>query len=152
LSKDPIRFNGGDTNLYGYVLQDPVNFIDPTGLTWESFWSNTMQNYNATMAGGGAMLGGAVSLGAGVEGAMARQVGGLSLAGWATGAQPLASPLYGPGFNFLSRTAIFGGTSAMNAIFMGQLAYKGGVFVGSLATALGIEIANDFEDTRSCKK
>ena len=31
-SKDPIRFEGGDTNLYGYVMQDPVNFIDPDGL------------------------------------------------------------------------------------------------------------------------
>lgn len=31
LSKDPIRFKGGDTNLYGYVVQDPVNFIDPKG-------------------------------------------------------------------------------------------------------------------------
>lgn len=31
LSKDPIRFDGGDTNLYGYVLQDPVNGIDPKG-------------------------------------------------------------------------------------------------------------------------
>ena len=30
-SKDPIRFEGGDTNLYGYVLQDPVNLIDPQG-------------------------------------------------------------------------------------------------------------------------
>jgi len=32
LTKDPIRFDGGDTNLYGYVLQDPINFVDPDGL------------------------------------------------------------------------------------------------------------------------
>ena len=31
-AKDPIGFNGGDTNLYGYVLGDPVGFIDPEGL------------------------------------------------------------------------------------------------------------------------
>jgi RHS repeat-associated protein len=31
LSKDPIRFDGGDTNLYGYVVQDPINHIDPPG-------------------------------------------------------------------------------------------------------------------------
>nr|BFD66999.1 hypothetical protein HAGR004_20210 [Bdellovibrio sp. HAGR004] len=31
-SKDPILFNGGDTNLFGYVQNDPVNFIDPFGL------------------------------------------------------------------------------------------------------------------------
>jgi RHS repeat-associated protein len=31
LSKDPIGFDGGDTNLYGYVLNDPVNFVDPKG-------------------------------------------------------------------------------------------------------------------------
>ncbi|MBK9041548.1 MAG: hypothetical protein IPL83_20750 [Bdellovibrionales bacterium] len=30
-SKDPIGFNGGDTNLYGYVINDPINFIDPDG-------------------------------------------------------------------------------------------------------------------------
>lgn len=32
LSKDPILFAGGDTNLYGYVMQDPINGIDPDGL------------------------------------------------------------------------------------------------------------------------
>jgi RHS repeat-associated protein len=31
-AKDPIFFAGGDTDLYGYVLNDPVNFIDPIGL------------------------------------------------------------------------------------------------------------------------
>jgi RHS repeat-associated protein len=31
-SKDPIGFEGGDTNVYGYVTADPVNVIDPRGL------------------------------------------------------------------------------------------------------------------------
>jgi RHS repeat-associated protein len=31
-SKDPIRFKGGDSNLYGYVLNDPINLLDPNGL------------------------------------------------------------------------------------------------------------------------
>jgi len=30
-SKDPIRFDGADTNLYGYVLDDPVNRVDTSG-------------------------------------------------------------------------------------------------------------------------
>jgi RHS repeat-associated protein len=30
-AKDPIRFAGGDTNLYAYVGNDPVNFLDKTG-------------------------------------------------------------------------------------------------------------------------
>jgi RHS repeat-associated protein len=30
-SKDPIRFDGGSFNLYGYVLNDPVNMRDPQG-------------------------------------------------------------------------------------------------------------------------
>ena len=33
LQVDPIRFLGGDPNLYGYVLGDPVTGIDPTGTT-----------------------------------------------------------------------------------------------------------------------
>jgi len=31
-AKDPILFAGGDSNLYGYVGNDPVNWVDPDGL------------------------------------------------------------------------------------------------------------------------
>jgi RHS repeat-associated protein len=31
-SKDPIRFAGGDNNLYGYVFNDPINLVDFDGL------------------------------------------------------------------------------------------------------------------------
>ncbi len=31
LSKDPVRFDGGDANLFNYTLNDPLNWIDPKG-------------------------------------------------------------------------------------------------------------------------
>jgi RHS repeat-associated protein len=31
-AKDPIFFAGGDTDLFGYVQNDPINFVDPFGL------------------------------------------------------------------------------------------------------------------------
>jgi len=37
-AKDPIGFAGGDSNLYGYVLGDPVNFVDPEGLHKKDKW------------------------------------------------------------------------------------------------------------------
>jgi RHS repeat-associated protein len=32
-AKDPILFAGGDLNLYGYVLNDPITLSDPLGLS-----------------------------------------------------------------------------------------------------------------------
>lgn len=73
LSKDPIRFNGGDTNLYGYVMADPVNFIDPSGLSISDYlipWG--------TGTGGGNIVGGVVggSIGAGIGVIVGGPVGG----------------------------------------------------------------------------
>ncbi|OQW87223.1 MAG: hypothetical protein BWK78_09275 [Thiotrichaceae bacterium IS1] len=36
--KDPIGFEGGNSNQYDYVLDDPVNFIDSDGLVPASPW------------------------------------------------------------------------------------------------------------------
>ena len=50
-AKDPIGFAGGDANLYGYVLGDPVNWIDPDGL-------NRLFSKFQSMGGGGGGGGG----------------------------------------------------------------------------------------------
>jgi RHS repeat-associated protein len=42
--KDPILFAGGDTNLYGYVLNDPVNLVDPNGWCGKYSGGNAYDN------------------------------------------------------------------------------------------------------------
>jgi RHS repeat-associated protein len=42
-AKDPIGFAGGDTDLYGYVLSSPTNYIDPYGLEMSLSDSNDIR-------------------------------------------------------------------------------------------------------------
>ena len=45
MAKDPLRFDGGDTNLYAYALNEPVGVQDPTGLQTPQFYhSRTCQS------------------------------------------------------------------------------------------------------------
>ena len=71
-TKDPIAFSGGDTNLYGYVISDPVNYLDPSGL--RTFIGGGSSGQGAIAGGlvggsvggvGGALIGGAVGGGIG---------------------------------------------------------------------------------------
>ena len=45
-AKDPVLFNGEDTNLYGYVFTDPINGIDPYGL----YGTNSCEYYTQRCA------------------------------------------------------------------------------------------------------
>jgi len=49
MSEDPIGLAGGDVNLYRYVLNDPVNAVDPWGL-W-SFWAGATGTLGSGLAG-----------------------------------------------------------------------------------------------------
>jgi len=44
-AKDPILFAGGDTNLYGYVLGDPVGGVDALGLICHRYFTFFVSYY-----------------------------------------------------------------------------------------------------------
>ena len=44
-AKDPILFDGGDYNMYGYVVNDPVNYFSLNFLyNFFSFWMTKIFN------------------------------------------------------------------------------------------------------------
>ena len=96
-AKDPIGFAGGDTDLYGYVLNDPVNRVDPYGQ------SGLVGAAIGAITGGigGAILGG---LTGGSQGAQAGFITG-AITGAVTGA--IGGPLFG-GIAGTAASAILG--------------------------------------------
>ncbi len=53
-TKDPIGFAGGDVNRYGYVLNDPLYWVDPEGLLGAVAATLPMQGAGTAAMGGGA--------------------------------------------------------------------------------------------------
>jgi len=52
-AKDPIRFAGGDVDLYGYCLNDPVNSFDPPGLLrvhFKNATKNQIRSFNKALS------------------------------------------------------------------------------------------------------
>ena len=111
-SKDPIRFQGNDPGLYGYVASDPVNYIDPTGTI-------------TPLAG--------AALGAAIGG-----IGTFAFA-YASGADlpvAFAAATFGAAYGALGGAApTFGLGAAVGAIGGAATAAAGGASVGGVAAA-----------------
>ena len=52
-TKDPIRFAGGDPNLFGYVLGDPVNWVDSLGYSTDVYVPDKYKHDHTGGAKGG---------------------------------------------------------------------------------------------------
>ena len=80
-AKDPILLGGGNTDLYGYCLNDPINLTDPTGLV---NWSAVGKGAVAVVAGGLSVYGGALLsiTGVGAVVGVPAVVGGSVSIGW----------------------------------------------------------------------
>jgi RHS repeat-associated protein len=72
-TKDPIGYAGGDSDLYGYCLDDPVNGVDPWGLESDGAGKRIIIS-GATGAGWGAIRGAS----AGAPGMVAGGIAGLT--------------------------------------------------------------------------
>ena len=110
-ARDPIGFAGGDTNLYGYTFNDPLNFVDSDGLfAWivAGAGVGALINVVATVIANG----GDVSL---------SQIGSAALSGAISGAVgAIAGPVGGTlakiaGCSSAGKTAAAGAISAAGA-------------------------------------
>ncbi len=114
-AKDPILFQGDGTNLYGYAINDSINFIDPNGK-----FINVATGL----------------IGAGVGAAVAAATGGSIAQGALTGAT--AGLTFGVGLaTQVGTAAIFGGLTALSEAATDPCKGARHVALGTLTGAFG---------------
>ena len=153
LTEDPIGFAGGDVNLYGYVTNNPVNFIDPFGLR-----GNFSDNFRSSLRASNDFFFGGITrftrtvIGSFTAGAVARGTG-LRTAGMALGEFLRNQRQFAPHLRMASATVAFelGASalvnSAVNTLLVG-FSLEGGLIVGSaIDAAIQTFLVNDPQET-----
>jgi RHS repeat-associated protein len=85
INEDPIGFGGGDINVYAYVSDDPVNFVDPSGMDALSSAATAARAALTLLRGGGgaAPISGTVAETGSVGGPLAVGFAAEGLVAWA---------------------------------------------------------------------
>ena len=140
-AKDPIRFRGGDLNLYGYSLNDPVNRTDSNGLgpqrcqTFQEKWKETFNLVNDMLPGlfHPSLVPG-VGLGILSSGKMAQIFRTMTPFQYAASGFAGAT-LGGVAFTGLETGILVGATSLINFTVV-AITFEAGIAVGSAISAL----------------
>lgn len=132
--KDPIGFDGEDTNLYGYVWNDPINFTDPEGLKGFNFWDRFKNGLigGASGAASGAATGAVTGAVVGAFGGAGVSAAPGTVAG--AGAGAVAGGVSGFISGFLADPCDSAGNVAINGAITGGVS---GAFAGGGAVAAG---------------
>lgn len=144
-AKDPILFEGQQANLYVYVFNDPINYIDPTGLFFTNnpiFDGAIIGGLSSGIAGAasGAIIGGFIVPGVGaIPGAIAGGIAGFN--GGAVQGALNAGNVLGDGFwPNMGRSALGGFSGAApisNALSdLGQDYFSDGELDGNMTKEL----------------
>jgi RHS repeat-associated protein len=160
ISKDPIGFAGGDANLFRYVKNNPLNFVDPEG--------EVMPTVIAGGVFGGALIGGAAGAIVGAASEWVNHNGDVTAAlqGALTGAAmgavtgAVAGGLAAAGMPSLAISqaeytgASLFGTGFMQGLLSGEVAAvssKVGTVAGAIGSILGPPVDPAYGEVRCSK-
>lgn len=145
-SKDPIRFAGGDVNLYGYVLNNPINFIDPYGLFLCSILKGLDNGSIDLGVGLGFGLGASGSLSLSSSGITGSVTAGSSFGASVTAGYGGSSNLGGTagGFNIGTSTTVSGGNGVAGGAASVDAGTNGLTTSGTVGYGFGFNVTTGF--------